>query len=88
MKAILIAALAALSIFSAPAALAGTHKGPQDDVLCSSNMAYRLGHKDHCGGIGINSHGGGGGPAPIGTSDKGGDDDCPETGTDPGPKVS
>jgi hypothetical protein len=36
--------------------------GPQDDVLCSSNMAYRTTHAAACAEIGINSHGGGGGP--------------------------
>ena len=46
----------ALVAFTAPLPL-----GPQDDVLCSSNMAYRNGHKAECRDIAINSHGGGGG---------------------------
>lgn len=50
-------ALIAAGLALAPTALAG----PQDDVLCSSNMAYRNGHKAACKDIAINSHGGGGG---------------------------
>ncbi|AYB70633.1 hypothetical protein SEA_SERENDIPITOUS_92 [Mycobacterium phage Serendipitous] len=61
---------------SAPA-----HAGPQDDVLCSSNMAYRTGHKAECKDIAINSHGGGGG---WGAKDD--DGDGVSNGDDPSPR--
>lgn len=60
MKGLFVAAIAAImsgAIFFAPPSNAHS----QDDVLCSSNMAYRNAHKGECKDIGINSHGGGGG---------------------------
>ncbi|AER49004.1 membrane protein [Mycobacterium phage Suigeneris] len=61
MKIILTAALGASLIAGGLALAAPAVAGPQDDVLCSSNMAYRTGHKAECKDIAINSHGGGGG---------------------------
>lgn len=61
MKITLTAALGASLIAGGLALAAPAVAGPQDDVLCSSNMAYRTAHAALCKDIGINSHGGGGG---------------------------
>lgn len=58
MKMIIAVSVAALAVGLAPAA----HAGTQDDVLCSSNGAYRTTHKADCKDIALNSHGGGGAP--------------------------
>ena len=53
--AVLVSGFAAAAVALAPSAVA-----VQDDVLCSSNMAYRKAHAAVCADIAINSHGGGG----------------------------
>ncbi|AZF96129.1 hypothetical protein SEA_MCWOLFISH_24 [Mycobacterium phage McWolfish] len=64
MKSALVAVLAAPALtitglfFVAPASAS---PGWQNDVLCSSNIAYRNAHKALCTDISIGSHGGGGG---------------------------
>ncbi|ACU41550.1 hypothetical protein PBI_ASTRAEA_26 [Mycobacterium phage Astraea] len=64
MKSALVAVLAAPALtitglfFVAPASAS---PGWQNDVLCSSNIAYRNAHKALCADISIGSHGGGGG---------------------------
>lgn len=55
--------IAAIALAIGAVALAPTAHAGSDDVLCSSNIAYRNApaHKLDCAPVGINSHGHGGG---------------------------
>lgn len=63
-------AAAVLGILAAPG-IAQASPQWQDDVLCSSNMAYRKMHPSACVDIAIGSHGGGA-PTDV-TTDSDGD---------------
>lgn len=80
MKTIVFGFLAAIAASVSLALASPAMAGPQDDVLCSSNMAYRTGHKADCKDIAVNSHGGGGG---WGVKDD--DGDRVSNGDDPAP---
>lgn len=76
--------IVALAIFAG--ALSGSVVGAQlaeaqpkwqDDVLCSSNQAYRTAHPAACKDIAVGSHGGGGGPDSDGDGVKNRDDAAP-----------